>query len=121
MRVEYHPAVESELREIRQYHDERSSGLGSHFIDEFERQVLALAATPERWLVELALAQQSDSRKIPGWEQNIDPPEPPPRADTSNALDSINAGFAASVRFQRLSLSFGRGWVLGFEALSRTE
>jgi len=72
-------------------------------------------------LVELALAQQSDSRKIPGWEQNIDPPEPPPRADTSNALDSINAGFAASVRSQRLSLSFGRGWVLGFEALSRTE
>lgn len=48
MRVEYHPAVEAELREIQRYYEDRSSGLGMQFIGEFERQVLALAATPER-------------------------------------------------------------------------
>ena len=47
MRVDYHPAVEAELKEIRNYYDARSSGLGAQFIDEFERQVLAVAATPE--------------------------------------------------------------------------
>jgi toxin ParE1/3/4 len=51
MRVEYHPAVEEELGEIQRYYEDRSSGLGRQFIDEFERQVLALAATPERWMV----------------------------------------------------------------------
>jgi len=51
MRVEYHPAVEAELREISRYYERRSPGLGAQFIDEFERQVLALAATPDRWMV----------------------------------------------------------------------
>ena len=51
MRVDYHPAIEAELREIKGYYDDQSPGLGSEFIDEFERQVLALAATPERWMV----------------------------------------------------------------------
>jgi toxin ParE1/3/4 len=44
MRVEYHPAVEGELREVQRYYEERSPGLGAQFVDEFERQVLALAA-----------------------------------------------------------------------------
>ncbi len=43
MRVEYHPAVEAELREIQRYYEARSPGLGRQFIDEFERQVLALS------------------------------------------------------------------------------
>ena len=51
MRVEYHPAVEGELREIRAYYEERSPGLGAAFIDEFERQILQLAAVPERWMI----------------------------------------------------------------------
>ena len=51
MTVEYHPAVEAELREIRQYYEDRSPGLGIQFVDEFERQVLLLAANPERWMV----------------------------------------------------------------------
>jgi plasmid stabilization system protein ParE len=51
MRVEYHPAVEGELSEIRRYYEERAAGLGDRFVDEFERQVLSLAATPERWMV----------------------------------------------------------------------
>ena len=51
MRVEYHPAVEGELKEIRTFYDGRSPGLGAAFIDEFERQVLQCAATPERWMI----------------------------------------------------------------------
>lgn len=51
MRVEYHPAVEAELGENKQYYEERVAGLRGEFIDEFERQVLALAATPKRWSV----------------------------------------------------------------------
>ena len=51
MRVEYHPAVEAELGEIKRYYEERVAGLGGAFIDEFERQVLVLAATPRRWSV----------------------------------------------------------------------
>jgi toxin ParE1/3/4 len=51
MRVEYHPAVEAELDEIRRYYEKRSPGLGAQFINDFERQVLAMAATPERWMV----------------------------------------------------------------------
>ncbi len=43
MRVEYHPAVEAELQEIQRYYEARSPGLGRQFIDEFERQVLALS------------------------------------------------------------------------------
>ena len=51
MRVEYHPAVEGELREIRAYYEERSPELGGAFIDEFERQILQLAAAPDRWMI----------------------------------------------------------------------
>jgi len=50
MRVEYHPAVVQELGEIRNYYEERSPGLGRCFIDEFERQVLRIAAAPGRWM-----------------------------------------------------------------------
>jgi plasmid stabilization system protein ParE len=51
MRVEYHPAVEAELKAIHSYYEDRSLGLGGRFLDEFERQVLELAAKPERWMV----------------------------------------------------------------------
>ena len=51
MRVEYHPAVEGELREIKAYYETQSPGLGMEFVDEFERQVMALAAGPEKWMI----------------------------------------------------------------------
>jgi plasmid stabilization system protein ParE len=51
MTVEYHPAVEGELRAIRDYYEARVPGLGREFVDEFERQVLRIAAAPERWMV----------------------------------------------------------------------
>jgi toxin ParE1/3/4 len=65
MRVDYHPAVEVELREIRQYYEERSPGLGIQFIDELERQVLALAATPERWMIVTGEIRRCLMRRFP--------------------------------------------------------
>lgn len=51
MRIEYHPDVGDELVEIRDFYESRSVGLGSDFVAEFERQVLRVAAMPERWMV----------------------------------------------------------------------
>ena len=51
MRIEYHPALEAELAEVRDYYNARSRGLGDDFVDEFEREVLRIAATPRRWMV----------------------------------------------------------------------
>jgi plasmid stabilization system protein ParE len=51
MIVEYHPAVHRELQAIRDWYNEKAPGLGSEFVDEFERQVLRIAATPGRWMV----------------------------------------------------------------------
>lgn len=51
MTVEYHPAVQRELEEIRDWYNGRIQGLGGEFIDEFERQVLKIAASPDRWMV----------------------------------------------------------------------
>ena len=65
MRVEYHPAVEGELREIQRYYEDRSPGLGAQFIDEFERQVLALAATPGRWMVVSGDTRRCLMRRFP--------------------------------------------------------
>jgi hypothetical protein len=45
MRIEYHPAIEGELSEIRDYYNERSRNLGDDFINEFERQVLRIAVS----------------------------------------------------------------------------
>lgn len=51
MRIEYHPAIEAELVEIRDYYNERSLDLGTDFINEFERQILRIAAMPSRWML----------------------------------------------------------------------
>jgi len=50
MRVEYHPAVETELREIIQHYNNCCAGLGNEFLNEFERQVLNIASNPLQWL-----------------------------------------------------------------------
>jgi plasmid stabilization system protein ParE len=49
MQVEYHPAIENELREIVNYYNECSGGLGDEFLSEFERHILKIAATPLQW------------------------------------------------------------------------
>ena len=51
MRLEYHPAVATELREVAEFYNSRSAGLGTQFLDEFERQMFAIAANPGRWMI----------------------------------------------------------------------
>ena len=65
MTVQYHPAVEAELREIQRYYEERAPGLGTDFLDEFERQVLAIAATPEKWMVATGDIRRCLMRRFP--------------------------------------------------------
>ncbi len=65
MRVEYHPAVADELMEIRNYYETRSPGLGGRFVDEFERQILAIAAAPQRWMVVAGDIRRCLMRRFP--------------------------------------------------------
>ena len=51
MRIEYHPAIEHELREIIDFYNKISQRLGTEFLDEFERQVLKISAMPTRWVI----------------------------------------------------------------------
>lgn len=51
MRIEYHPSLETDLVEIRDYYNEQSPRLGDAFVEEFERQILRIASMPERWMV----------------------------------------------------------------------
>ncbi|MEI6819135.1 MAG: type II toxin-antitoxin system RelE/ParE family toxin [Verrucomicrobiota bacterium] len=51
MIVDYHPAIAAELEEIRDHYEAQSAGLGSDFVDEFEKQILRIAAMPTRWMI----------------------------------------------------------------------
>lgn len=51
MKVEYHLAIEDDLRGIVEYYDGCSKGLGTALLDEFEQQILRIAAMPTRWMV----------------------------------------------------------------------
>jgi len=65
MTVEYHPAIEHELAEVRDYYEQRSPGLGREFIDEFERQVLRIASAPGRWMVITQDLRRSLMKRFP--------------------------------------------------------
>lgn len=51
MRIDYDPAVASELEEIRDYYESQSAGLGKDFVDEFDRQMQDIAGMPGRWMI----------------------------------------------------------------------
>lgn len=51
MRVEYHPAIERELSEIIKYYNGCTRGLGTEFLNEFERQILKIASMPTQWMI----------------------------------------------------------------------
>jgi len=65
MRVEYHPSVVTELEEIRDFYESCSVGLGLDFVNEFERQVLRVAAMPERWMIVRADIRRSLMKRFP--------------------------------------------------------
>jgi plasmid stabilization system protein ParE len=65
MRIEYHPAIEAELAEIRDYYNERSPNLGADFINEFERHVLRIAAMPSRWMTVRGNTRRALMKRFP--------------------------------------------------------
>ena len=65
MKVEYHPAVEGELRGIIEYYNTCSKGLGNAFLDEFEKQILRIAAMPTRWMIVEGDTRRSLMRRFP--------------------------------------------------------
>ncbi len=65
MRIEYHPALDLELKEVREYYESQSAGLGSDFVDEFERQVLKIATMPERWMIVRGDLRRSLMKRFP--------------------------------------------------------
>lgn len=65
MRIEYHPSLYSELEEVRDYYESHSAGLGGDFVDEFERQVLKIAAMPERWMIVRGDLRRSLIKRFP--------------------------------------------------------
>jgi len=65
MRVEYHPAIERELREIANYYNECSPGLGAEFLNEFEQHVLRITSMPKRWMIVESDIRQSLMKRFP--------------------------------------------------------
>ncbi len=65
MRVEYHPAVEGELREITEYYNKCANGLGDEFLNEFERHVLKIVSMPTRWVAVDADVRRSLMNRFP--------------------------------------------------------
>lgn len=65
MTIEYHPAVFVELEAVRDYYEEKSPGLGAQFIEEFERQVIRIAAAPCRWMALDADLRRALMRRFP--------------------------------------------------------
>ena len=64
MIVEHHPAIERELAEIRDYYS-RAADLGQDFLDEFDRQVARIAATPTRWMIATGDVRRSLMKRFP--------------------------------------------------------
>lgn len=65
MRIDYHPALEKELEEIRDYYETQSVGLGLAFIDDFERQALMIAAMPTQWKIVKRDLRRSLMKRFP--------------------------------------------------------
>ncbi len=65
MRIDYHPSISAELEEIRDHYESCSPGLGTDFVDEFERQVLTIAAMPTRWMTVRGDIRRSLMKRFP--------------------------------------------------------
>lgn len=65
MRIEYHPALEGELVEVRDYYNSQSQGLGDNFVDDFERQVFLIASMPGRWMLVRDNIRRSLMKRFP--------------------------------------------------------
>jgi len=51
MKLIYHPAAEAEAVTAAKFYEQRVSGLGSQFLDEFDAAVTVFLQAPLRWRV----------------------------------------------------------------------
>jgi plasmid stabilization system protein ParE len=65
MRIEYHPALEGDIRAIRYYYNDRYPQLGDEFVNEFEKQVLRIASMPTRCMIVKGDIRRSLMRRFP--------------------------------------------------------
>jgi len=65
MNVEYHPAIEGELKDIIEYYNRCSQGLGTEFLDEFEQHILRISSMPTRWMIIEADIRRSLMKRFP--------------------------------------------------------
>lgn len=49
MKLVHHPAIETELVTAARFYEQRLPGLGCDFLDEFERGIAAIVASPLTW------------------------------------------------------------------------
>ena len=51
MKLTYHPAAEAEVVAAAKFYEQTVIGLGSQFLDEFDRSVAVILEAPERWRI----------------------------------------------------------------------
>jgi plasmid stabilization system protein ParE len=59
MRVVSHPEADQELEAAALWYNQQQSGLGEHFLTEFESTLRRIVAQPQRWRI-----LQGDNRKL---------------------------------------------------------
>jgi toxin ParE1/3/4 len=65
MIIEYHPALERELQDIRNFYESKTKGLGAAFVDEFEKLVRKISSNPGRWMVIEADIRRALMKRFP--------------------------------------------------------
>ena len=65
MRIEYHPAIEGELRKIINYYNQSSLDLGSEFLNELEKQIIKISSMPNIWIIVEGDVQRSLMERFP--------------------------------------------------------
>lgn len=51
MNLIYHPAVEAEVVAAARFYEQAVSGLGTQFLDEFDRSIAVILEAPQRWRI----------------------------------------------------------------------
>ena len=65
MIIEHHPSIESELKDIINFDNKWSQGLGDEFIEEFNRQISLIALSPQQWVIIEDNIRRSMMRRFP--------------------------------------------------------
>lgn len=51
MKLTYHPAAEAEVVAAARFYEQSINGLGTQFLDEFDRSIAVILEAPERWRI----------------------------------------------------------------------